>query len=124
MGWVFSVRRAVTALWERRNSHLVITGAHWLSLLGAFGFLVWVDRHQWFDSDEWAFLVNRSVPAHHGTLGLLQPNNGHWVTIPVLGTRLLFTLFGAPTASSRSCSSSAPPTCSGGCSFGSVSRPG
>ena len=91
------MRRAVTSLWARRNSPPVVTGALWLSLIGAFGFLVWVDRHQWFDSDEWGFLVGRSVLGHQGTAGLLQASNGHWVTIPILGFRVLFAIFGART---------------------------
>jgi hypothetical protein len=87
----------LTSAWQNRDSWVVVNGAHWLSLTGAFGFLVWVDRHQWFDTDQWDFLVDRSVLGHHGTAGLLQPHVDHWSTIPILGFRALFSVFGVRT---------------------------
>ncbi len=71
--------------------------AHWLSLLVALLVLVWVDRHQWFGADQWAFLLKRGLVTRGGSQGLLQPHNEHWVTIPILGYRLLFIVFGVKT---------------------------
>src|ERR1035437_963989 len=87
----------LTSAWQNRDSWVVVNGAHWLSLTGAFGFLGWVDLHQWFDTDQWDFLVDRSVLGHHGTAGLLQPHVDHWSTIPILGFRALFSVFGVRT---------------------------
>ena len=73
------------------------TGLHWASLVAAFGFLFWANRDQWFDSDEWNFLVRRRLVGSSQFLGIWEPHNKHWVTLPVLVYRLLFNVFGVRT---------------------------
>jgi len=51
-------------------------------------------RRQWFFLDEWSFLVNRSL-AHPHTL--FEPHNGHWVTVPAIVYRVLFSIWGLNT---------------------------
>ena len=75
----------------------LVTTLHWASLLAAFGFLLWVNRHQWFDSDEWNFLVRRRLVGSAQFQGVWDPHNRHWVTLPVLAYRLLYTIFGVRT---------------------------
>ena len=70
--------------------------AHGLTLVAAFVVLLWIDRHQWFNADEWAFILRRGVPGP-SNYNLLVPHNEHWTTIPILGYRLLFTVFGVRT---------------------------
>jgi hypothetical protein len=70
---------------------------HWASLVAAFGFLIWATRDQWFDADEWNLLVRRRLIGSEEFLGIWDPHNKHWVTLPVLAYRLLFTMFGVRT---------------------------
>lgn len=57
----------------------------------ALAFYAYVGRHRWFFHDEWHFLV----AVDGGDVGdLLQPFNGHWVTLPKLLYRVWFNLFG------------------------------
>jgi hypothetical protein len=69
---------------------------HWISLVGAFAFLLWENRHQWFHFDDWAMIVDRGIVGHHFQ-GLWEPHNEHWSTIPVLIYRGLFGVFGVRT---------------------------
>ncbi|MCJ7438387.1 MAG: hypothetical protein MUP97_11590, partial [Acidimicrobiia bacterium] len=89
--------RHLPARLRTRDATWWATRAHWLSLIVAFGFLNWVDRHQWFNADEWGFLVDRGLFPKGDDLGLLAPHNEHWSTVPVLGYRLLFSIFGVRT---------------------------
>ena len=68
----------------------MVTVLHGISLLAAFGFLVWANRNQWFVADEWNFLVRRRLVGSTDYLGLWDPHNKHWVTLPVLVYRFLF----------------------------------
>jgi hypothetical protein len=54
-------------------------------------FFLWAGRGEWFQHDDWDYLVSRKA----GDLGdLLRPHNGHWETIPVFVYRILWSLFG------------------------------
>ena len=64
------------------------------SVLGAVALLVSRARHLWFFGDDWDFLLQRGVTGRP-ELGLFEPHNGHWSTLPILVFRLLFSLFGA-----------------------------
>src|SRR5262249_43154180 len=48
-------------------------------------------RHEWFYLDEWDFLARRRA-SHLGDL--FRAHNEHWVTIPVLVYRALYSTFG------------------------------
>ncbi len=69
---------------------------HWVTLAAAAVFLLWVNRHQWFDIDEWAWVADRGVVGSP-VLGLLEPHNEHWSTMPIAVWRGLFTVFGVRT---------------------------
>jgi hypothetical protein len=65
-----------------------------LGELGALVFYMVVSRPMWFFQDEWDFLANRTAFNVHD---LFQPHNEHWVTLPALGYRALWWLFGLRT---------------------------
>ena len=59
--------------------------------LVAVFFWLTIGRHKWFHHDEWDFLAARQA----GDLGdLFRPHGPHWVTLPVLLYRAIFSLFG------------------------------
>ncbi|MGH8982646.1 MAG: hypothetical protein ACRDY6_02070 [Acidimicrobiia bacterium] len=87
------------ALWDasrRRDAAAWAGPLHVASLVAAFGFLLWVNRRQWFNLDEWNFLVDRHAFAGDGT-SIWEPHNEHWSTTPVLVYRGLFAVFGVRT---------------------------
>lgn len=56
----------------------------------ALPLLMWIGSYRWFFGDEWSFLTNRSVTVD----GLFRPHNyQHWVTLPVLAYRGLYSVF-------------------------------
>lgn len=60
-------------------------------LAAALPLLLWIGSYRWFYGDEWSFLTDRSVSLD----GLFRPHNQqHWVTLPVLAYRGLFSVFG------------------------------
>jgi hypothetical protein len=67
--------------------------AYWTFVVfvaAALPVLMWIGSYRWFFGDEWAFLTNRSVSAD----GLFRPHNyQHWVTLPVLAYRGLYSVF-------------------------------
>jgi hypothetical protein len=70
------------------------TIVHFLSLIGAFSFWVWLDRGLWFFGDEWDFLITRGLrygPTNPESIWF--PHNEHWSTLPVLLWRGLFNIF-------------------------------
>lgn len=69
---------------------------HWVSLAIAFVILLEVNRGQWFNLDEWDFLVDRGVLGSPRR-SLWTPHNEHWSTVPILAYRALFSLFGVRT---------------------------
>ena len=88
----------ISTLHAARARDLTAIGvvAHWISLAVAFVILLEVNRGQWFNADEWAFLVDRHVVGTGGR-GLWEPHNEHWSTIPILMYRGLFSVFGVRT---------------------------
>jgi hypothetical protein len=94
--WRSDLVARVGAAFTRRSPGPAATYLHWASLLVALPLLLWIDRHQWFAGDEWDFLVRRGVLGH-SELGLWQPHNEHWSTLPILIYRVLFAVFGVRT---------------------------
>ncbi len=60
---------------------------HWFSMGAGLVFVLWLQRHQWFFGDEWAFLELNGD-------GALDPHVGHWSTSPYLALSALRDLFG------------------------------
>ena len=60
-------------------------------LIALVPFFAWAGRGEWFEHDDWDYLVQRKA----GDLGdLVRPHNGHWETIPVLVYRAVWSVFG------------------------------
>ncbi|MGO9874254.1 MAG: hypothetical protein ACLPVY_10685 [Acidimicrobiia bacterium] len=60
-------------------------------LVALIPFFLWTGRGEWFEHDDWDYLVLRKA----GDFGdLVRPHNGHWETIPVLVYRMLWAMFG------------------------------
>src|SRR4051794_2505161 len=53
-----------------------------------------ISRSNWFYIDEWDVLAGRRAT---NLEDVFRPHNGHWITVPVLSFRLLFSLFGLRT---------------------------
>ena len=65
-----------------------------LAEIGAFVFYFVISRPMWFYLDEWDFLANRTG----GNAGdLFRAHNEHWVTLPVVVYRVLWSVFGLNT---------------------------
>jgi hypothetical protein len=82
---------------SRQRPGAAAVGLHWATLLGAFVLLLWLNRHHWFVTDEWNALVDRRLIGDATHLGIWDPHNEHWSTIPVLVYRALFNIFGTRT---------------------------
>jgi hypothetical protein len=63
-----------------------------MSLPIAVALLLWANRNHWFFGDEWDFILRRGIRGSE--LGLLQPHNEHWSTVPILVWRALVGTFG------------------------------
>jgi hypothetical protein len=49
-----------------------------------------VGREQWFFADDWEFIAGRSLA---NPLDLFRPYNGHWILLPIIIVRGLFSVF-------------------------------
>ena len=77
---MFRARRAQLGLWA-----LVVVSGTWL--------VVRVSK-LWFGGDDWFILLDRRVSPGPGQLGLFEPHNEHWSTVPILVFRAFDALFG------------------------------
>ena len=70
--------------------------AMWLVWPFGIAVLVWAGRDQWFIRDDWAFLFSRDRFREVGGLDtmLLEPQDGHWMTWPILTFHAIRALFG------------------------------
>ena len=89
--------QAIESLTRRVDTPRVATILHWSSLAAAFVVLVVVNRHQWFQTDEWNFLVDREVVGNDDNHGIWDAHNEHWYTLTVVAYRGLFVVFGVQT---------------------------
>ena len=62
-------------------------GIHLATLLAGGLWLLYLGRNLWFFFDEWDIVGNHA-------LGLFQPHNEHWSTLPYLAYRALYPVFG------------------------------
>lgn len=74
-------------------------GATWAfraALVAAVPVFYIVGRNQWFNRDDWAFVITREqVRRDSGwTSWLFDSQDGHWLTVPILLFRLVNELFG------------------------------
>ena len=77
---MFRARRAQLGLWV-----LVVVSGTWLVVR---------DSKLWFGGDDWFILLDRRVSPGPGQLGLFEPHNEHWSTVPILVFRAFDGLFG------------------------------
>jgi hypothetical protein len=76
------------------RSERVLFWLHIATLVFAFGFLLYVNRDQWFNADEFGPILYRRLVGGDGYIGVWDPANSHWLTLTVLVYRALFNLFG------------------------------
>jgi hypothetical protein len=86
----------VTGLVERVDRDIVARRAMWLVWPFGFAVFLWVGRNQWFIRDDWAFLFSRDRYRETGGLDtmLLLPQDGHWMTWPILTFHAIRGVFG------------------------------
>ena len=73
-------RRAQLGLWA-----VVVVSGVWLTARN------W---NLWFGGDDWFILLDRRLNPGPGQLGLFEPHNEHWSTVPILVFRAFESLFG------------------------------
>jgi hypothetical protein len=73
-------------------------GAMWAfraALVAAVPIFYVVGRTQWFNRDDWAFVLTREqMQAVGGWSWLLAPQDGHWLTVPILFFQAVGGVFG------------------------------
>lgn len=81
---------------DRADSDEAARLAMWIVWPIGLAILFWVGRDQWFVRDDWAFLFTRERFRETGGLDsmLLHPQDGHWMTWPILTFWLLRSVFG------------------------------
>ncbi|MCU1393643.1 MAG: hypothetical protein JWM34_2071 [Ilumatobacteraceae bacterium] len=77
-----SARRVLAWLRTDRAARL----AFFVALVASLGVYAFIGRHQWFTRDDWASLITRPAARTQEGLGnfLFKPQDGHWLTVPVL----------------------------------------
>jgi hypothetical protein len=73
-----------------RHAHLAL----WVLVLVSGLWLVARNWDLWFGGDDWIILLDRQVNPGTGQLGLFEPHNEHWSTVPVLAFKGLEAVFG------------------------------
>jgi hypothetical protein len=81
---------------ERIESDRSARLAMWIAWPLGILTLVWIGRDQWFVRDDWAFILTRQRIYEVRGLDalLLEPQDGHWMTWPILVFRLVHGVFG------------------------------
>ena len=90
------VTAPVVAAARRVDRDDVARRAEWFVWPVGLVLLVWAGRHQWFVRDDWAFLFTRDRFRETNGLQtmLLYPQDGHWMTWPILTFHALRAVFG------------------------------
>ena len=86
----------VSDLLDRIDRDDVARAVMWIVWPFGIAVLFWVGRDQWFVRDDWAFLFSRDRLRETGGLDrmLLHPQDGHWMTWPILTFHALRSIFG------------------------------
>ena len=63
------------------------------SLLVGAAPLLWIDRNQWFVSDEWYVVTHNGLGSNAAREGLFAPHFEHWSTLGVLVYKALYGVF-------------------------------
>lgn len=86
----------VVDLRDRVDRDDVARAAMWFVWPFGMAVLFWAGRDQWFIRDDWAFLFSRDRLRETGGLDqmLLFPQDGHWMTWPILTFHALRGVFG------------------------------
>lgn len=81
---------------DRIDRDDVARAAMWLVWPFGIAVLVWAGRDQWFIRDDWAFLFSRDRFREVGGIDtmLLEPQDGHWMTWPILTFHAIRAVFG------------------------------
>lgn len=88
------VRLRRAAAWGRSDDGA--RWAFWMAMVAAVPILWSVGRHQWFNRDDWAFVLTREqMRTGVGTAEwLFAPQDGHWLTVPILLYRVVVATVG------------------------------
>jgi hypothetical protein len=80
----------------RAESDATARRAMWIAWPLGILIVVVIGRHQWFIRDDWAFILTRQRMREVNGIDsmLLAPQDGHWMTWPILVFRLLHGTFG------------------------------
>ena len=79
-----------SAAFRARRAHLAL----WVMVAISGAWLVARNSKLWFGGDDWFILLDRRVSPGPGQLGLFEPHNEHWSTVPILAFRALDALVG------------------------------
>ncbi len=83
--------RAPTWLLRRRSAHVYSA----LAVVGGVALFIAVNHGQWFVRDDWAFVSTRDHQRRDGGWDwLLEPQNGHFMAVPVALLALVDRVFG------------------------------
>ena len=67
--------------------------AHLATLAAAVPVLVWINRDQWFQGDEWQVITYNGLGSNPTRLGIFAPHFEHWSTLGVLAYKALYGVF-------------------------------
>ena len=124
-------RRRGIAGWRAVESDSAARWTMWIAWPIGVLIVIVIGRNQWFARDDWAFLFTRE--RLHETAGLdamlLEPQDGHWMTWPILVFRALYQPRRHALVRFRTCSCCGRPMSASSCSptagcGGSASRRG
>jgi hypothetical protein len=79
-----------SAALRTRGAHVAL----WVLVAVSGVWMVARDSKLWFGGDDWFILLDRRVSPGPGQLGLFEPHNEHWSTVPILVFRGMESLFG------------------------------
>jgi hypothetical protein len=81
------------------ESARVALGVYFVILVAGTAMVLWMNRDQWFLTEDWAYFMQRRPHLLNGDFGayLFSPYRGHWITTTNLVYEVLYRLFGLRT---------------------------